>query len=385
MDYNTPQSILPGGYPEEMVDALTAIRPGELTLMVPDDASAEKLRHRVMEIAMSLGLRYEWNIVKTSYAPMLWNIVVRRVSAIDTNRLSYIAVRLQDIDNPQSVARFFRSRLFNVLDREPELIEYYRPKEDGSDYLSFFPSPVPCDASPDYPSSFTDSNEFEESAPDEKTPGFGFPHPCLRKRARSIGAPAVRPPDPEIGIEEALEDEKKRWVDALSALMVQYVARFHEAPPMEMIEQQIRGKILINASRKSPITVSGDMKIYLPELNEIQLRMTPLATTVYIFFLCHPEGIRLKDIADHKHQLLEIYSMVKPGSSDRLALRSINELINPLGNSLQEKLSMTRRAIKRYILDPEMAKNYIITGERGGLYRIPLDPQLITLPQILRN
>ena len=106
------------------------------------------------------------------------------------------------------------------------------------------------------------------------------------------------------------------------------------------------------------------MKIYLPELNEIQLRMTPLATTVYILFLCHPEGIRLKDIGDFREQLIEIYSMVKPGSNDRIARRSIDDLVDPLGNSLQEKLSMTRRAIKRYILDPEMAENYLICGER---------------------
>ena len=77
--------------------------------------------------------------------------------------------------------------------------------------------------------------------------------------------------------------------------------------------------------------------------------------------------------------------MVKPGASEAMASASIDELVNPMGNSLNEKLSMIRRSVKRYILDKQMAEHYVINGRRGELYRIALDPQLIHLPQSLKS
>lgn len=375
MPYNEPT---PG-----LVNALTCVRPGELTLIVPTDTKIEHTHSIITQIAMSMGLRYEWNVVRSPYAPLHWTVVVRRISAFSPDAPTYVAAKLKEIDDTMRVARFFRRKLFGVLEQPDKIIEYYTPDRPNRYHSDFLASPH---LHRDFPIGLSDN---------DSNYSMSCPAPCaapseessIKQKVSSIFKRAERfLPSPDIdesGIEESFEDEKKRWVDALSALIVQYVAHFHEVPPMEMITKEIRGKLLLNSSKLSPITVSGDMKIYLPELNEIQLRMTPLATTVYIIFLCHPEGIRLKDIGDYRDQLIEIYSMVKPGSNDRIARRSIDELVNPLGNSLQEKLSMTRRSIKRYILDKEMAENYLITGERGGLYRINLDPSLINLPAIL--
>ncbi|MBD5255854.1 MAG: hypothetical protein HDS53_07295 [Barnesiella sp.] len=353
-------------YPTDMLDTLKAIRPGTLTIVVPTDSCIEKIRHRVAEIAMSMGIRYEWSVVKSNCPSLHWNILTRRVSALDPSRLSFVGVKLQDIDHPKHVARFFRSKLFGVLDTPDKLIEYYKP--DLSDY--------------NYkPSTIVRKRELPTST---DSPLIRDPECSLSDETSSLSLHSSFFPS-EQDDEFQLESEKKRWVDALSALMVGYVARFHETPPIELIANEIRGKITLSSTKESPITVNGDMKIFLPELNEIQLRMTPLATTVYILFLCHPEGIRLKDIADYRSELIEIYSMVKPGGNDTYAEQSINELVNPLSNSLQEKLSMTRRAVKRYILDPKMAELYMISGQRNGLYRIAIDPALIHLPDSLKR
>lgn len=352
----------------ELLQELQRVRPGVLTAFVADEGAIKKISGIVSEVAFSLGIRVGYKILTTGCRGLQETIAVRRVSALDPGRPRYSIVRLGDVRNPQEVGRYLRGRLFNVIDDSDKQVEF------------FLPEPVPEPPSISLPDAMCGSVSCEDAEPVRpEAPRVARLRKMALKEVKSL------PRADEVPQERSLEEEKRRWVDALSALMVQYMLEFHEAPPMEMIAESVRGKILLNGSRKSPVTVSGDMKIYLPELNEIQLRMTPLATTVYILFLCHPEGIRLKDIADYRHELAEIYSMVKPGGSEAAAEASIADLVNPLGNSLQEKLSMTRKAVRRYILDRAMAEHYLIKGERGGLYRIELDPELIRLPLTLRK
>lgn len=185
--------------------------------------------------------------------------------------------------------------------------------------------------------------------------------------------------------ERSLADERRRWEDAISALVLGYVSKFGEMPPTHEIERVIRGKLMINGTpgQLSRLVVNGDMKIVLPAYNEIELRMTPLVRTVYILFLCHPEGIRLKEIADYREELAEIYSMVKPGASERLAEESIESLVDPLSDSLRQKLSRSREAVRRYILDPEYVGHYLIEKMADGRHRIGLSADLIQLPAAL--
>lgn len=354
--------------PQAYIATLRQVKPGTLTLFVSDEMTAEKFRKPFSAIAMSLGLRYRQEIVTTTVRELQWHVGVRRVSAFDTSKEAYALVSLQKVQDYQDAARFLRRQLFNVLDHIDEPLTFYpQTRFRNVDFESLLANePMSCKAMPQ---------------PLSTPPADGAPAGC---NAISFSDEAIAPVDP---FEDDLprEDEKKRWVDALTTLVLGYVSRFNEAPPMHLIEAELRGKLLLSASRPSPITVSGDMKIYLPELNEIELRMSPLAATVYILFLCHPEGIRLKEIADYRSELEEIYSMVKPGASENLARASINDLIDPMGESLQQKLSMTRKAVRRYILDPAIAANYIISGNRGEAYRIPLAPEMINLPATLRR
>jgi hypothetical protein len=197
-------------------------------------------------------------------------------------------------------------------------------------------------------------------------------------------------PNPFIDDEDVIDDklnfDRKRWIDQLSALVLEYVTANHAMPPQELIDTVISGKLQINDDNNlSPIVVNGNMQIILPAYNELELRMTPLARTVYILFLCHPEGIVLKNIDSYRDQLLDIYLMVKPGADSRLATAYINELTYPGSDSLQQKLSLIKRSINRYLLRRNIASAYYITGQRGQAYKISgITPDRITLPRALR-
>jgi hypothetical protein len=192
--------------------------------------------------------------------------------------------------------------------------------------------------------------------------------------------------DGEDLIDERLDFDRKEWIDKLSALVLEYVTANHAMPPQELIDSVISGKLQITDDNTlSPIVVNGNMQIILPAYNELELRMTPLARTVYILFLCHPEGIVLKNIDSYRDQLRDIYLMVKPGADSHHADTYISELTYPGSDSLQQKLSLIKRSINRYLLRRNIASAYYITGKRGEAYKIAgITPDRITLPRALR-
>jgi hypothetical protein len=123
------------------------------------------------------------------------------------------------------------------------------------------------------------------------------------------------------------------------------------------------------------LTVSKDYRMYLGE-KRVEVRMEPLVKSVYLLFLRHPEGIVFKNLPDYRQELAKIYSEVRPwGLSDR-ALQSIEDVTNPLLNSINEKCARIRKAFAA-VLDSGVVEQYYINGPRGGAKSISLPRDLI--------
>ena len=127
------------------------------------------------------------------------------------------------------------------------------------------------------------------------------------------------------------------------------------------------------------------MKIVLPEYDEMEIQMPAMCRTLYILFLKHrkqgSDGIVLKNIDLYQDEILDIYGLVKPGANDRIVKKSVDNLCNPLSDSLNQMISRINRCIKNVITDKELSRDYCITGKRGQSYNILLDPQYIELPR----
>lgn len=123
------------------------------------------------------------------------------------------------------------------------------------------------------------------------------------------------------------------------------------------------------------LTISRNYRIYLgDERNEIH--MEPLVKAVYLLFLKHPEGILFKHLPDYREELTEIYVKLKPyGLNDR-ALQSIEDVTNPLLNSINEKCARIRGAFVGQF-DDHLARHYYIDGKRGEAKRIALPRELV--------
>ena len=74
---------------------------------------------------------------------------------------------------------------------------------------------------------------------------------------------------------------------------------------------------------------------------------------------------------------------MKPGANDERMEESVNNLCDPLSESLNQAISRANRCIRNVITDKELAKQYIISGSRGKEYSIQLAPELMTLPRAI--
>ena len=123
------------------------------------------------------------------------------------------------------------------------------------------------------------------------------------------------------------------------------------------------------------LTVSKNYRIFLGE-KRTEVCMEPLVKAVYLLFLKHPEGIVFKNLPDYRKELTYLYDKVRPwGLTDR-TLQSIEDVTNPLLNSINEKCARIKRTFE-LMLDSGMAKNYYIDGLRGEAKKISLPRDLV--------
>ena len=123
------------------------------------------------------------------------------------------------------------------------------------------------------------------------------------------------------------------------------------------------------------LVISKNYRLFLDEERK-EVHMEPLVKAVYLLFLKHPEGIVFKDLPDYRMELADIYNKVRPWGLNERALRSIEDVTNPLLNSINEKCARIRKAFVKEF-DEGLAKNYFVTGERGEAKKISLSRELV--------
>lgn len=127
----------------------------------------------------------------------------------------------------------------------------------------------------------------------------------------------------------------------------------------------------------SRLFIMKDYRIYLPDYLGMEIQMTPLPKAVFLLFLKHPEGIMFKHLPDYRNELYSIYKDVKGSFFNSFtAIKSIEDVTNPLSNSINEKCARIREAFVSKF-DEHLARFYYVDGERGEAKKIALPRNLI--------
>lgn len=143
-----------------------------------------------------------------------------------------------------------------------------------------------------------------------------------------------------------------------------------------MSESEIVSQLNTSQPTLSKLVVSRNYRIFIGDERK-EVHLEPLVKAVYLLFLKHPEGINFKDLPDYRKELADIYNKVRPlGLTDR-ALQSIEDVTNPLLNSINEKCARIRRTFVS-MFDSSVAEQYSIKGARGKNKSIALPRELVT-------
>ena len=126
----------------------------------------------------------------------------------------------------------------------------------------------------------------------------------------------------------------------------------------------------------SRVVITPDYRIFLPDYNNIEIEMGALPKSVYFLFLRYPKGIIIKHLADYRGELYKIYKQLRPETDEMTLEATIAKVTDPLRNAMNENLARIRKAFVEKF-DERLARNYIITGDKGSEYLIPLDRKLI--------
>lgn len=132
------------------------------------------------------------------------------------------------------------------------------------------------------------------------------------------------------------------------------------------------------------LRITEDLRIFLPDYQDKEVRLEPLNKTVFLFFLRHEEGFRFKELSEHARELSAIYQSVKQRKNEIGKLmgdsipipKNIEELTNPLSNSINEKCTRIKEAFL-LLMHEDIACHYYINGPRSEKKRIKLSRKLV--------
>ncbi len=138
--------------------------------------------------------------------------------------------------------------------------------------------------------------------------------------------------------------------------------------------------------RLSRLVITEDYRFILEDYHK-EVELQPVHKAVYLLFLAHPEGIEFKRLADYREELTRYYMATAKIMDKEKVMESVDHLINPLDNAINEKCSRIKKVFLE-LMDEYTASYYIISSHTQkyitGSSRIWYERlKVITLPREL--
>ena len=119
-------------------------------------------------------------------------------------------------------------------------------------------------------------------------------------------------------------------------------------------------ELRIEAARAklSRLLITKDYRFVLVDY-EKEVELQPVHKAVYLLFLAHPEGIEFKHLADYRKELMGYYMQTARWMDEEKIMESVDKLINPLDNAINEKCSRIKKVFLD-LMDEYRASYYFI-------------------------
>lgn len=210
-------------------------------------------------------------------------------------------------------------------------------------------------------------------------------HPLLGTRLREISQAMLDCGNPSaddiLGFPDVLKVRSCMTLfDMVSPndIFKQVLDKYYEGKPCDKTLWRLgtREEKSRNAIKLNRLIIAKDSTILLADCQK-EIKMEPIVKAVYLLFLKHPEGIAFKYLPDYRKELTDLFQKIKPFGLTERAIRSIEDVTNPLLNSINEKCSRIRAAFLPEV-DSSLLEQYIVTGKGGEAKKISLPRDLVT-------
>ena len=121
------------------------------------------------------------------------------------------------------------------------------------------------------------------------------------------------------------------------------------------------------------IRITRTLRVYV---GPRELKIRPMAKTVLLLFLRHPEGIVLKQIGDYRAEMRALYARMMRSSDPADADRRILRLMDIFSNELNVNISRVNAALSA-LVSPSEESLYKVKGRAGHPKSILLDRTLV--------
>ena len=180
--------------------------------------------------------------------------------------------------------------------------------------------------------------------------------------------------------EEVAQEVKRLTIQLQQAGRMDLLLHAIGVPLLEELRiEAAKGKL-------SRLVITEDYRFILEDFHK-EVELQPVHKAVYLLFLAHPEGIEFKRLADYREELTRYYMATTKMTDKEKVVESVDHLINPLDNAINEKCSRIKKVFLD-MMDEYTASYYIISSHTqkhiAGSSRIWYERlKVITLPREL--
>ncbi len=138
------------------------------------------------------------------------------------------------------------------------------------------------------------------------------------------------------------------------------------------VSEMVLSALVRKEQKASRMVITRDYRILLPDYGDMEIEMPPLVKAVYFLFLRHRNGFAFIELERHRHELGEIYRILRGGVLSDKARRSIDAVTDCHNNSINEKCARIREAFLLKMRH-DLASKYFIYGGRNSRKSISLN------------
>ena len=155
---------------------------------------------------------------------------------------------------------------------------------------------------------------------------------------------------------EEMAEELKGLVGALKQQnRTDLILRALGVPLLEQLRiEAARGQL-------SRLLITKNYRFILMDHGNKEIELQPVHKAVYLLFLAHPEGIEFKRLSEYRDELLGYYMKTALSMDKQKIEESVEHLINPLDNAINEKCSRIK-SVFLSLMDEYSASYYIISS-----------------------